>query len=344
MVGRFGYGDQGLNQPKGDRGYLGDFKYQPSERLGDLVLVAGEQHGKGRVLVFGDTSSFFNNTLPRSVDMLRACLSWLCESKEWLAPASWAGRIVAVMLLLGWGVLAFLWREVPLGIGVLAAAGVWSGASHGTGGWLPYDQEVSRGELAVIDYSHQPNASKHGSMDAGLHGVSINLMRHGLLPVDVDAWDPGLLDKARLVVLNAPRSPVTRGEARDLSRVMERGGTVVVGCGFFEADACRELLDPLGCRVGGVPLGRFFDRAAFGQPVSFMSAWPIELDRAKAADAKVLCAYDDWPLMVSVPVGEGRLILIGDSEFLHNRNLEGSKNHDPANTTFVKNLLDSLPK
>ena len=38
---------------------------------------------------------------------------------------------------------------------------------------------------------------------------------------------------------------------------------------------------------------------------------------------------------------QGELVVIGDSEFLHNKNLEGTKNHDPANTTFLKNLLDS---
>ena len=70
-----------------------------------------------------------------------------------------------------------------------------------------------------------------------------------------------------------------------------------------------------------------------------MSAWPLDMVPDKA---KVLCASPDkWPLMVSVPVGKGELVVIGDSEFLHNRNVEGTKNHDPANTTFLKNLLDS---
>ncbi|MCX6879564.1 MAG: hypothetical protein NTW21_38035 [Verrucomicrobia bacterium] len=338
VVGRFGYSDWGLDAPVGDRGYLGDFKYQPSERLGDLVLVAGEVHGQGKVLVFGDTSSFFNNNLSRSFELLRASLGWLGESNGWEFPASVAGRWLAAVLVLGFVGLACWWRAAPVGAAALCAAGLVSAVSHGTRGLPPFDQGFAREHLAVLDFSHQPNASKHSAMETGLHGVAINLLRHELLPIVANEWDPATLDLARYVVMNAPRRPITSGERRDLKRFMRRGGTVILGCGFLDSEGCHEFLERFGCQIGNVPLGRFFDRSALGQPVSFMSAWPIE---KVPDDAKVLCAYDPWALMVSVPLGKGELVLIGDSEFLHNRNVEGHKNHDPANTAFLKTLLDS---
>jgi hypothetical protein len=342
VFGRFGYSDLGLETPQGDRGYLGDFKYQPREQLGDLVLVAGERHGLGKVLVFGDTSSFFNNNLARSYELLRASLGWLGESDVWLFPASVAGRWLAAALVLGLAALAFWWRAAPVGMAALCGAGLVSALTHGTGGLPRYDKEFSRDHLAVIDFSHQPNASKHSAMDTGLHGVSINLLRHGLMPIDVNDWSPATLDLARYVILNAPRRPIAPGERRDLMRFMERGGVVLLGCGYLDAGGSRSLLEPLGCRIGNTPLGRFFDRPAFGQPVSFMSAWPLD---KVPANAKVLCATpDNAALMVSVPVGKGQLVIIGDSEFLHNRNVEGHKNHDPANTAFLKNLFDSTPR
>lgn len=337
--GVFGYSDMGLDTPVGDRGYLGDFKYQPSERLGDLVLVAGERYGKGRVLVFGDTSSFFNNNLTRSFELLRASLGWLGESNGWSFSASAAGRGIAALLVAGLLGLAFLWRTLPIQAGAVIAAGLVSVISHGKGGLPDYEPTVARAHLAVLDFSHQPNASKHSAMQTGLHGVAINLLRHGELPVAMNQWDPGMLDVARYVVLNAPQSPLTGGERHDLMRFMERGGTVILGCGYLDAEGSRELLESLGLRIGSVPYGRFFDRQAFGQPVSFMSAWPLD---KYPANATILCATpDNTPLMVSVPVGKGALVLIGDSEFLQNRNVEGHKNHDPANTAFLKNLLDS---
>jgi hypothetical protein len=57
-------------------------------------------------------------------------------------------------------------------------------------------------------------------------------------------------------------------------------------------------------------------------------------------DAAVLCAYDEWPLMVEVPVGAGRAIVIGDSEFLHNKNLESLERYALPNIEFLRALLD----
>ena len=405
VIGRFAYADRGLDKPspEANRGYLGDFKYQsgkvprelkpddpPSERLGerlgDLTLVAGERYGKGRVLVYGDTSSFFNNNLTRSFELLRSSLAWLGESNKWTVSASTWGRRLAVLLVVGFGCLAFWWRSAPVETGALAVsvepeglgqnARTTGGASilpaailrlgnpliavfgqlgaapllaitaisfvtHGQGGLPGYDEPFAQEHLAILDYSHQPNASKHSAMDSGLHGVGINLLRHGELPIAMNDWDPALLGHAKYLVLNAPRRPITGGEYRDLKRFMERGGTVILGCGYLDAAGCKNLLEPLGCEIGAVPLGRFFDRPAFGQPVSFMCAWAL----AKVPkEAKILCASADWPLMVEVPVGKGSLVLIGDSEFLHNRNVEGHKNHDPANTAFLKNLFDSTTR
>lgn len=336
--GRFGYSDMGLDQPKGDQGYLGDFKYQRTERLGDLVLVAGERHGNGRVLVFGDTSSFFNNNLTRSHELLRSCMGWLGEGNTWLFPASSSGRLLTALALLATLGLAFAWRREPIAVCGIAAVGLLSFASHGEGGLPAINQDFGRQHLALLDFSHQPNASKHTATDTGLHGVGINLLRHGELPIAMNTWDRALLDKARYVVLNAPRLPLAGAARRDLMAFMERGGTVILGCGYLDAAGSRPLLDPLGVTISSTPLGRFFDREAFGQRVSFMSAWTLDPVPPRV---QVLCSTpDNAPLIVSVPVGKGELILISDSEFLHNRNLEGHKNHDPANTAFIKNLLD----
>ena len=124
--------------------------------------------------------------------MLRASLAWLGESNAWSLPASRRGRGVAAALVLGFCGAAFLWRAAPVGAAALLAAGVRVlRSSHGTGGLPPYDTAFAREHLAVIDFSHQPNASKHSAMDTGLHGVSINLLRHGLLPVAANQWDSG---------------------------------------------------------------------------------------------------------------------------------------------------------
>ena len=337
ILGRFGYSDWGVSTDVDNRGYIGDFKYQPQERLGDLVLVAGEKYGRGRILVFGDTTSFFNNNLSRSYEILRCALSWFGESPRWLDFAAWPVRLGIIALLAALGVLLRIFPSAWGRQAILLATLFLALLGQRSTGSLPLDREYARSHLAVIDFAHEPYASKHSSMESGLHGVSINLTRYGLLPVAINRWDGEILDAARLVVLNAPRRPFTGAERLDLDRFMRRGGTVWLGCGFPHYDNCQPLLAPLQMRVRGLPLGRFFDRFAFGQRVSFVSAWPVEVDNP---DASVICLYDQWPLMVLAPVGQGRLILISDSEFLHNRNIEGFENYDPANIQFLKALLD----
>ena len=339
IVGRFGYSDWGTAESDERRGFIGDFEYQPHERLGDLVLVAGEHFGKGKVLVFGDTTSFFNNNLSRSYEILRASLSWLGTPRSWLTSGQRSTQLAAAAGLVILIVLLALSRKAPPTAPLLAVLCIMATILHGASGYLSFDHTFARSQMAVIDFSHQPYASKHGSMNSGLHGVSINLMRHGNLPVAINHWDRDVLDAAALVVLNAPRRPVSARESHQLRAFMQRGGTVLLGCGYPHYEHIRPLLDMFGLSIRGLPLGRFFDRTAFGYPISFVSAWPISVD---TPDADVLCAYNEWPLIVSVPVGTGRLVLIADSEFLQNRNLEGHEQHDPANVRFIRLLLDSM--
>ncbi|MCU0781395.1 MAG: hypothetical protein MUF04_09895, partial [Akkermansiaceae bacterium] len=236
--------------------------------------------------------------------------------------------------------LVFWRRAESGGAAILAAVGAYSVVGLWDTGLPRVDRDFGRRHLAIVDFSLQPNASKHSATDAGLHGINLNLLRHGKLPIAMNRWDGDLLDRARYVFLVAPQTRPGMRQRDDLNRFMHRGGTVVLTCGFLDATGSAGLLEPLGVRHSATPLGRFFNLEAYGQRVSFMSAWT--LDKVPGT-AEVLCQTPDQaPLIVSVPVGKGRLILISDSEFFHNRNLEGHKNHDPQNTAFFKILLDRL--
>ncbi|MCB1126707.1 MAG: hypothetical protein KDM81_09445, partial [Verrucomicrobiae bacterium] len=99
VLGRYGYSDWGTTETDEQRGYIGDFVYQAQERLGDLVLVAGQTFGAGRVLVFGDTTSFFCNNMPRSFEILRSSLSWFGEGRGWMAFSGTAARWLTGLVL-----------------------------------------------------------------------------------------------------------------------------------------------------------------------------------------------------------------------------------------------------
>lgn len=338
IMGRFGYGDWGPAEEDEERGWLGDFEYQANERLGDLVLVAGEQVGAGRVLVFGDTTSFFNLNLTRSFELLRAVLTWFGEPRAYAWFFSRAAERIAIVLLALVLVVSVLGGSVRSAYGTLLILAVISFAAHQSS-QLPFDRSVARKRMAVMDFSQQPYASKHANMSSGLFGVTANFFRHDLMPVTQNDWGGGLLDEAALLFLNAPQRPFSAAQRRDVMEFAERGGIVLMSCGYAHYGNARSLLEPLGIEVLNIPLGRSFDRTAFGRPIHLFSAWPVKLNRT---DVEVLAMSDDWPLIVEVPVGQGRVVLIPDSEFFHNINLETLERHSQANVDFIRNLLDRV--
>lgn len=338
IIGRYGYGDLGPAEKDEERGWLGDFEYQVNERLGDLVLVAGEQIGSGRVLVFGDTSSFFNLTLIRSNELLRAVLTWFGE------PASYAffsSRSVEwlTFALLSLALIASVYgRTVRAAYGALLAMTLLCFVAYQPAP-LRYDRNLTRKRMAIVDYSQQPYASKHALMRSGLFGLTANFMRHDLMPVIQNDWTRKFLDDAALLFLNAPQRPFSAARRKDVMEFMKRGGIVLMSCGYPHYHNAQSLLDPLGLEVLNIPMGRSFDCLAFGQSIHLFSAWPVKFDRP---DVMVLALYDNRPLIVEVPIGQGRLVLIPDSEFFHNINLEDLERHSQANVDFIRNLLDHV--
>jgi len=336
VMGRFAYGDWGTDDDVDDKGHLGDFEYQSSERMGDLVLVAGEHVGKGKVLVFGDTTSFFNNNLNRSNEILRSALTWFGEPARhaWFnGKALGILSIIALLALLGVSLRA---REftAPVTLALLAAVSL---VAHRPAGLIPIDQAEGRERLAIFDFSHHPYAAKHGSMGEALYGLSISFLRNDLLPVTQNHWNKESLDNAGFLILNAPRQSFSASRRKDIMDFMERGGVVVMACGAHHYANCRALLEPLGLGITNLPLGRFFDRPAFNAPIQYFSAWPIEV---KNPDATVISLYGDWPLMVDVPVGNGRLFLVGDSEFFHNKNVESHEAYSQQNIEFIRSMVE----
>jgi len=337
-MGRFGYGDWGPAEKDEERGWLGDFEYQVNERLGDLVLVAGEQVGSGKVLVFGDTTSFFNLNLIRSFELLRAVLTWFGEPASYSLFFSRAVEWLVIILLALALVVSVLGRSRHSAYGTLLILALLSFAVH-QAAQLPFNRNVTRKRMAIIDFSQQPYASKHSNMSSGLFGLTANLFRHDMMPVTQNDWNRELLDEAALLFLNAPQRPFSAAQRRDVMEFAERGGIVLMSCGYPHYGNARSLLEPLGIEVLNTPLGRSFDRLAFGRPIHLFSAWPLKLNRA---DAVVLAKSDDWPLIVEVPVGQGRVVLIPDSEFFHNINLENLERHSQANVDFIRTLLDRV--
>jgi hypothetical protein len=82
IIGRYGFADRGDSLNVGAGAFLGNAIRDRDERVGDVVLVAGQEIGKGRVLVFGDTSPFQNGALLLSQDLVSDAVSWVCGRSD----------------------------------------------------------------------------------------------------------------------------------------------------------------------------------------------------------------------------------------------------------------------
>jgi hypothetical protein len=71
----------------------------------------------------------------------------------------------------------------------------------------------------------------------------------------------------------------------------------------------------------------------------FHKAWPIVF--SDSSDVEVLCTAWDYPVIIAKTIGKGRLVLIGDSEFLLARNLEGAPRVREENLRFIESLVKS---
>lgn len=178
-------------------GYLGDLKYNPGERLGDLVLVAEGSFGRGKVLVFGDTSPFQNGALALSCGFLDNVFAWLSHRRV-LPP----GRLphlafvacVMTSVILAWRATSKLvTRGTALGMTIL-----YSLIAATIAGFILLEIPVSfsapqkvrfQGATAVVDRSHSPSFSSELWGERGIGGLYQNILRNQLLPIQMEQFD-----------------------------------------------------------------------------------------------------------------------------------------------------------
>jgi hypothetical protein len=174
--------------------------------------------------------------------------------------------------------------------------------------------------------------------DSGIGGLELNLMRNGYLPIRLTELTGEQLQRAGMLISIAPARPYSAGERRAIKDFLTRGGIWVCMVGADRSGPLNQALAEYRLRVPPSPLPvgeKGYDptpsphehrrRAYFDLPQGpacavLYSAWPVECN---AEDATVLLENENGqPVAVSAPVGEGTLVLIGDSDFAVNRNLE----------------------
>ncbi|HKY34124.1 MAG TPA: DUF4350 domain-containing protein [Candidatus Polarisedimenticolia bacterium] len=330
VTGRYALADAGDRGNAGYGGFLGDYAYQPGERLGDLVLAAEARPGSGRLVVFGDTSSFQNPALPWSFPFVASLFEELSRpAQRWRLTVSFAAGLLAAALL------------AVVAAGRRTAAAVWSivllGASCAVQAAAVPQPAVDRLEpdapVALVDDGRLSGFSRQLWTDGSIGGLLANLQRAGMLPIVVrEKMARRLPGPEALGVLVAPRASMTQAEALDLAAHIDRGGDVLVAAGGPDAEAVAPLLSLHGLRIlGTMPLGPVpvrpdmredeYRRARAGPQLR--NAWPIERSGTGVTLSRFSAFGHDVVLESrSRQPGGGRLIVIADPELPTDRVLE----------------------
>jgi Domain of unknown function (DUF4350) len=336
VTAKYGYSDRG-NANNASNAYLGDRQYNPGEPLGDIVTVAAARYGKGKVLVFGDTSTFQNASLVRAHQFAQQVFTWLgargprAVFSNLLLVAGLA-LILLPLLLINTGSILPAVRLFGLAVlfGLIAATMINAFAHREA----PFE-----GNIALIDTSHAERLSLKYESDESFLGLSFNLMRNGYLPLEMDRFDQSQLRTSTLLAAVAPTKRFSSSEIREIKEFMASGGTFVVCSGWEEAYGSIDFLQDFQLAIENVPLGPV-DAQSNTAGAQFYNAWPLRVD---SPDTEIISALREprLPLMVNRPYGTGRFVLIGDPAFLSNANLESFREYTVENIDFLKGLLQA---
>jgi hypothetical protein len=340
ILGRWGWSDWG--DEGSSRAMMGNDRYDAGERLGDVCLAAEQRLGQGKVIAFGDTSSLTNGINISSHVFTSALLGYLTEPRS--ARPLWRdvlGLLAAVLAAALVWLRASPWRTAVAAAAAGVALLLCADATHRANLAVPDGGVRQPNDLAYIDTAHLGAFSQEALRDDGLMGLEYTLMRSGFLTLSLSEFCAEALDRAALLVTVAPARPYSADERQAVRDFVARGGVFVCTVGYDGSAAAAPLLRDFGLRVGvpgrpdaaPEPLGHFkspyVNIKGRMHYVRFHAAWPVADDVAVPGPASGLVpaqamAYGagDVPVILMRPWGKGKVVLVGDTGFAWNVNLE----------------------
>jgi len=309
LMGRWGWNDLG---DEGGSAALGDHRYNPGEKLCDTVLAAEQQVGKGRVVVFGDTSSMTNGITIGAHVFTSRLLAYMADGggvrPRWLYVV---GLLLAALLAAGL-VYGGDYRQIGAAAVVLAVATmVCVAIGHRAARVLPDGRRIglarlddsrddfwlrprtpASSKLAYIDTTHLEAYSRESLRPDGTMGLTLTLMRNGYLTLDLPEFTADRLAGASLLVSVAPSRPFSHEERRILRDWVRGGGILISTVGYDHAAASRDMLADFKLKVGYPPVKGAEDIEP--QPMGwFKSTYYVDPDDGHHSYARYWAA---WPV------------------------------------------------
>lgn len=335
---------------------------QTGAKLGDLVLAAEHRLGKGKIVVLGSNRALNNEGLVRGFEFMGDLLAYLAHDhggpQGW--PRRLVGLFCCLAIPVFMLQRRHLASLLAVSLILTAGVGISTAWSRHAARVLPDRAELlapdERGagsgvsRIAYIDQSH---LEAYNFQDWGydaINGLTLNLMRNGYMPLLLPRLTPERLARTDLLVSIGPAEEFSRRDRQTVKSFVERGGTLICMVGAEDAAPSASLLSEFGLNVPGSPVptgGGWPEPEPFGKIRTFYlnvemengenyqaavrlhAAWPVESTDGKGE----VVAYGrnqlsnvesdtELPVILLRDFGSGNVVLIGDTNFAMNKNLE----------------------
>ncbi len=332
LIGRWGWSD--IGDEGSGRAMMGNGHYDSGEKLGDRILAAEQPLGKGRIIAFGDTSGLTNGINVSSHVFTSRLFGYLAGNAANAHPI-WR----QLLGILGCGLLIGLltwrttkWRVVLVTLGLAGSLAVSTAISQSAGEILPDGRYKSPNNLAYIDTSHLAAYSGESWRPDGIGGFILTLMRNGYLTHSLPELTARRLEGADLLVSIAPSRSFSKAEQTAIRDFVTNGGNFIIMVGLDRADPSRSLLSLFGFTIGtsgpyppepevmGHFKSPYLESGDQRVHVRFHAAWPIACNDPGAR--VIAYGHDNLPVIILRQLGAGKVMVIGDTSFVTNRNLE----------------------
>lgn len=346
ILGKGGFSDTGSYHTPGS--FLGDYSLNPGEQLGDVILAAGAYHGQGRVVVFGDTSSFQNVGLSKNSRLIMNIFAWLTSTHTAL---SYHLQMIAGLIF--FCVAIFLVRTLKskflLIFPIIFCVGLMTTSVVNP---LIFQEQVPTGPICYIDISHGERINKAYYKDDSVSGVVVNLLRNEYiegqryLPLILKEFSKEKISHSKILVLIAPTAPFTNDEVDIIEHFVSQGGLLILSVGYIDKEGSSLLLETFDFDILSIPLGPVpYIEYSQSEP-RFVDSWPISLNGLLTNDSTILYSAEfnetSYSLIVFRKYGLGGVLLISDSQFLLDKNLESLYDYWPGNINLLRSIIAEI--
>ncbi len=339
LIGKYGFSD---NPNQSEPGHLGDRAYEKGEKLGDILLGASDEYGRGKVLVIGDTSYVLNPEVATKYKLLANLVAWLLSEKSeplaLLSSLSFLLPLILVFYILRYnrhrGIAIFSIAYASLAI---AASLMVSGSINDS--LMDTSHGIEKMDIGWIDHTHLNRFDLGGYTAGSIDGLTTNLIRNGYMPLLFnDEKDFSSILKGRSFFIIGPSKRYTWDEVQTLKDFVSGGGLLVISAGYDSKEPLDILLNEFGMNISRIPLGsppwivethgqtsgvisqENLDK--YRHKPKFLDAYPLEASGNYTSITSLKHDGIIYNLVISKAFGSGEVVLIGDSRFLLNENLE----------------------